>query len=663
MAPRIENLRKQKALRVKPKTVHFYGQLALTLMVSGFLVVPLVQSVLAGVTTNFFIGVRSGLTLRWVAEVWQLYSDTIFRSLGIGLACLALNLLIGIPAAYAMVKNRSRFMRVVEELLVIPLAVPGLAIALGILVSYGTWTAFRRSWVIILAGHLIFTLPFMIRSVMAVMASFNLDELEESAASLGAGFRARFFHIAVPNAVLGVLSGALMVFTLSIGEFNLTWMLHTPLTKTLPVGLADSYASMRLEIGAAYTLIFLLMIIPLLMAMQWAAASPQRVLAAAAGLKGMVKRPLTTWLRTEADLSAGGGRSDGSRSGTAVKLVGCAKTFPNGTRALAPVDLAVKAGETVVILGPSGCGKTTLLRIIAGLEQPDSGGEVHFDTENVTAVPIEKRNVGMVFQNYALFPNMTVAENILYGLKIRGDAPAKRARRLEEMVAMMKIGPLKDRRIHQLSGGQKQRVALARAIAIRPRILLLDEPLTALDAKLRDALRVEIDELLRSVGITSVYVTHDQGEAMALGDRIVVMDQGRVSQIGSPREIYFQPQSRFVAAFVGNLNRLPATVEGDGIRLMDTVVPRKDLPRLAREDRSDLELFFRPEHAALADKAAAHLSARVDGSVFMGDRTRLAVGNEAGTRFLVDVAGRRAFDAGATVHIRLALDEVFSLDE
>ena len=256
----------------------FYFQLGLTLLASAFLVVPVILSVLAGITTNYIFGLKSGLTLRWIVEVWNLYSDTIFRSILIALTCLAVDLTAGVPAAYVMAKKKSRLTRVMEELLVVPLAIPGLAIALAILIIYGQYTAFRRSWMIILAGHVIFTLPFMIRAVIAVISSMNMNELEEGASSLGAGFWNRFFQIVVPNAMPGILAGSLMVFTLSIGEFNLTWMLHTPLTKTLPVGLADSYASMRLEIGSAYTIVFFFMIIPLLLGMQWI-AKPRKIYA------------------------------------------------------------------------------------------------------------------------------------------------------------------------------------------------------------------------------------------------------------------------------------------------------------------------------------------------------------------------------------------------
>jgi putative spermidine/putrescine transport system permease protein len=257
------------------RNVLFAAQLALTVLVCSFLIVPVVMSLLAGVTVNYFQGLGSGLTLRWVTEVWAIYSATIYRSLGIGLACLIVDLLLGVPAAYVLAKRQSRLTRLAEELLIMPIAIPGLAIALGLLLSYGSFRPFRISSLFILAGHVVFTLPFMVRAVLAVLASIDLKSLEEGAASLGAGFWRRLATVVVPNGRSGILAGSLMVLTLSMGEFNLTWMLHTPLTMTLPVGLADSYASMRLEIGSAYTLIFFVMIVPLLIALQLI-SSPQR---------------------------------------------------------------------------------------------------------------------------------------------------------------------------------------------------------------------------------------------------------------------------------------------------------------------------------------------------------------------------------------------------
>jgi putative spermidine/putrescine transport system permease protein len=253
----------------------FVIQLLFTLFVCAFMFVPVVLSITAGFTSNYIRGFTSGLTLRWLFEVWSLYRDAIGLSLLIALACLVVTLLVGVPTAYVLAKANHWSTRLVEELLVTPLAIPGLAIALGLIITYGGIREFRAHWTFILVGHVLYTLPFMVRSVLAVLSSIDLRTLEEGAASLGATYWQRFFTIGLPNARSGILAGALMVITLSVGEFNITWMLHTPLNKTVPVGLADSYASMRIEIGSAYTTVFLLMIVPLLVAIQYL-AQPRR---------------------------------------------------------------------------------------------------------------------------------------------------------------------------------------------------------------------------------------------------------------------------------------------------------------------------------------------------------------------------------------------------
>lgn len=251
----------------------FWGQLLFTLLVAAFLIVPALQSMLAGVTVNYFRGIQSGVTLQWIGEVWTLYAETIALSFQVAFGTLFATLIIGIPAAYALHVRPGTLSRIIEEVITLPLAIPGLATALALLLTYGRFGDFRRSWLFILVGHIVFTLPFMVRAVMAVFAAIDVKTLDEGAASLGASPWRRFRDVIVPNARPGVLAGSLMVVTLSLGEFNLTWMLHTPLTKTLPVGLADSYASMRLEIASAYTLVFFIMIIPLLIAMQLLASN------------------------------------------------------------------------------------------------------------------------------------------------------------------------------------------------------------------------------------------------------------------------------------------------------------------------------------------------------------------------------------------------------
>jgi putative spermidine/putrescine transport system permease protein len=254
----------------------FWVLLGFTLLVCAFLVVPVWMSMLAGVTQNYFTGWRGGLTLDWVVKVWTDYRHTVFMSLQIALACLTCTLVLGIPAAYVLARRSNALTRTIEELLVMPVAVPGLATALALIVTYGGFGGLRRSWLFILIGHVLFTLPFMVRSVLAVLASIDLKTLEEGARSLGASFTQRFFGIVLPNCRSGILAGSLMVVTLSLGEFNMTLLLHTPLTPTLPVGLADAYASLRIEVGSAYTLVFFVIIIPLLVAMQWASRPRDR---------------------------------------------------------------------------------------------------------------------------------------------------------------------------------------------------------------------------------------------------------------------------------------------------------------------------------------------------------------------------------------------------
>ncbi len=256
------------AALLAPRKLLTVGGWLVTFGLCAFLVVPVVMSVLAGLTVNYFRGISSGLTLRWLEQVWTQYHGSVLLSLEVAAATLVVTLLTGVPAAYALARSKTRLARLVEELLVLPIALPGLASALALIVVYGGFTAFRMSVAFIVVGHVVFTLPFMVRAVAAVAASADLRTLEEGAASLGATFVQRFFTVVLPNLQPGIVAGALAVVTLSIGEFNLTWMLHTPETKTLPVGLADTYASLRIEVGSAYTILFFAMTMPLLVAMQ-----------------------------------------------------------------------------------------------------------------------------------------------------------------------------------------------------------------------------------------------------------------------------------------------------------------------------------------------------------------------------------------------------------
>jgi putative spermidine/putrescine transport system ATP-binding protein len=345
--------------------------------------------------------------------------------------------------------------------------------------------------------------------------------------------------------------------------------------------------------------------------------------------------------------------SDVIGHGASVRIENCGKTFADGTRALEPATLDVARGETLVLLGPSGCGKTTMLRIIAGLEVPDEGGKVLFDGKDMTRVPIEKRNVGMVFQSYALFPNMSVADNIGYGLKIRGVSKEERAKRVAELVRLTNITGLENRRIDQLSGGQRQRVALARAVAIRPGILLLDEPLTALDAALRERLRGELNRLLRALGITAIYVTHDQSEAMELGDRIVVMSRGVIAQVGSPREIYFTPRNRFVAEFIGAANIIEAAVQDGHLMMRGGRQPVNAQINLAAA-----VAMVRPESIGLIEAGSAALSGIIESVAFNGEKQRILVSGASDRPLTVDAPNTVHVNVGDRVGLSIAREAV-----
>lgn len=314
---------------------------------------------------------------------------------------------------------------------------------------------------------------------------------------------------------------------------------------------------------------------------------------------------------------------------TRVDIVDCAKTYPGGAKVLSPTSLTIEPGEVLALLGPSGCGKTTLLRLIAGLIEPDQGGRIHFNGEDVTNRPIEKRAVGMVFQHYALFPQMTVEANIGYGLRVRGIAPDQIRRRVGEVVELVRLGGLEQRRPAQLSGGQRQRVALARAVAVQPRVLLLDEPLTALDAKLKETLRDELAQLLRDLNITAVHVTHDQNEALAIADRLAVMQAGRIVQVGRGEDLYRQPGHPFVAEFLGRVNRLQRDVaRGGGLPLGGIELP---CPALLAGHAT---LLVRPEDVRIqfgsdgGPNNSPWGQARVLQRTFLGDRVHLRLSVE-----------------------------------
>jgi putative spermidine/putrescine transport system ATP-binding protein len=332
-----------------------------------------------------------------------------------------------------------------------------------------------------------------------------------------------------------------------------------------------------------------------------------------------------------------------------VTLRSVTKRF-GAVAALDDVSVHVESGELLALLGPSGCGKTTLLRSVAGLEHPD-GGRILIDGNDVSAVPTRERPIGMVFQSYALFPNLTVRQNIAFPLEVRGLDRARTRRRVSEMIELCRLEAQADRYPNQISGGQAQRCALGRALAPSPKVLLLDEPLSALDALVRVRLRDEIRRVQQQVDITALYVTHDQSEAMAIADRVAVMNHGRIEQLASPAQLYEEPRTEFTAAFVGSRNAVELPIVAGQVTLGSAFAVPAPAAAAARA-----LAFFRPEDVVVSAPADGGQPARVELKVFLGSTTRLHLRTEldgSQLSFHADVPSRAAarIDEGATVSV------------
>jgi putative spermidine/putrescine transport system ATP-binding protein len=350
----------------------------------------------------------------------------------------------------------------------------------------------------------------------------------------------------------------------------------------------------------------------------------------------------------------------------AVRFNAVTKRFGEVT-ALNDVSLAIRQGEFMTLLGPSGCGKTTLLNLVAGFLSPDSG-EILIASDLMNDVPTYKREIGMMFQNYALFPHMSVASNVAYGLKVRRIVRRERDRRVEAALALVRLTGFEDRTPRQLSGGQQQRVALARALVINPAVLLLDEPFSALDKNLRVSMQVELREIQRKLNVTTIFVTHDQSEALSLSDRVAVMSEGRIRQLGTPQEIYRQPCDRFVASFVGDTNVLRGRFDGiEGALAIIAIgaarvkVPHGPLTDVAAS--APVDLFVRPEHLTITEATGScATSGTVVAHVYQGGHVDiyLECPDSSRDRLLVRSGGYEAmtrWPVGSQVGISIATGE------
>jgi len=361
-----------------------------------------------------------------------------------------------------------------------------------------------------------------------------------------------------------------------------------------------------------------------------------------------------TTVAAAAGLGAGDdGGAEPARGGTSVVLLNLSREF-GSTRALDGMSLDIAPGELVALLGPSGCGKTTALRIVAGFETADAG-EVLVDGRDVSGVPAARRDMGMVFQGYSLFPNMNALDNVGFGLRMRKLSGSRRRQRAAEMLDMVGLSAQAKQYPHQLSGGQQQRVALARALAIEPRVLLLDEPLSALDAKVRLQLREQIRTLQQRLGTTTIFVTHDQEEALSMADRVGVMRSGRLEQVAEPPELYSRPATAFVAEFVGTMNRLPGELSGPGTvtALGVSVAVLEGSAAGTQPTSGPVDVLVRPEGLTVAQADGGN--GIVTGRTFLGATTRVAVLVSGDTQVVVDVpsAAAAAMSPGTSVRVTL----------
>ncbi|MBD1552137.1 ABC transporter ATP-binding protein [Pseudomonas typographi] len=326
------------------------------------------------------------------------------------------------------------------------------------------------------------------------------------------------------------------------------------------------------------------------------------------------------------------------------------KRYDNLQPAVDGVSLQIEPGEFVSFLGPSGSGKTTTLMMIAGFQQPTSG-DIHLAGRTIDKMPAHARNIGVVFQNYALFPHMSVADNVGFPLRMRGLGKAEKHRKVGAALEMVGLGALAARKPAQLSGGQQQRVALARALVFEPDLILLDEPLGALDKNMREHMQVELKRIHRELGVTMVYVTHDQTEAMTMSDRIAVFNQGRIEQIAAPQDMYLRPATRFVASFIGDNNLISATALGAGRYSVAELGPLQACD-LALADGSPVDLLLRPEMIRLAGDQPPCATLRIDSAVNYGDSV-LAIGRVGATPLRVRIPGPQARDLRAGQEVPL----------
>lgn len=541
-----------------------------------YLYVPIVVLVVMGFNESRYNSLPFSFTLKWYQELAGdsalliAARNSLLLALATGLVCMVLGTLFILGQRVL----RERYKQLARSFVMMPMSIPWLILGLALLLLIRA-VDLEKSLFFVLAGHIVISLPYTLLVLEARVQALD-DTLEDMSASLGATGWTTFRRVTFPALAPAIVAGGFLAFMISFDNFPISYFLMPAGVSTLPIEIQSSIKfGFTPEINAISTVIIGVSLLCL-------------------AVVGLIMGK--TFL----------GMMGGKKSMSEVSLKKLTKVY-GGTTVVDHIDLTVPDGTLTSILGPSGCGKTTTLRMIAGFETPESG-DVLFDGVSVSKVPVNQRGIGMVFQSYALFPHMTVGQNVSYGLeqqKVKGE---ELRQRVEEALKMVHMEEYINRKPRQLSGGQQQRVALARALVIRPRVLLLDECLSALDKKLRVEMQGELRRILEECGVTTFFVTHDQEEAMTMSDAIVVMNQGVIEQTGTPAEVYEHPRNRFVASFLGKANFFRG----------------KDILSLVSQADPDTTYAVRPERITISTDGPG-LRSVVESVVYAGSTTTCCV--------------------------------------
>jgi putative spermidine/putrescine transport system ATP-binding protein len=628
-----------------------------------FIVLPIVALIPMSFSSASFLSFPPrGFSLRWYDAFFSSrdWMEALANSVKVAVAVTVLACVLGTPAGMALARASFRGKEAVRALILAPIIVPIMVLAIGFYYVYAQFHLVGTILALVL-GHLVIATPYVVLNVEAVMRTFD-TRLERAARMLGATSWQAFTRVVLPLIRTGVLAGALFALITSFDELVIAIFLSGTRTITLPKRMFASISQDELNpmVGAIATLQIGMAFL---------------VLAVTEVLRGR-NLGLFAHRKDTAEDDAGDARGLQSRNGPSkistgaapeldlrgerLRLVNLTKRF-GVVVAAEGVSLEVQAGEFLTLLGPSGSGKTTILNLVAGFEQP-STGEILIGDVPITHIAPNHRNIGMVFQDYALFPHMTVFENIAFPLRLRKMPERDIRRRVEEILDVVRLIGYRNRTPRQLSGGEQQRVALARSLVFHPPLLLMDEPLGALDKNLRESMQIELRHLHHRFGITVLFVTHDQEEAMTMSDRIAVINRGRLQQVGRPEELYESPANEFVANFIGESNLLPAevtAVAGGRLRVRTAGGSELVVTGDGRRVGERLLVLMRPESLRLSlDEGAAESSLLgvIEEVIYLGGFRRYTIRinpQEVVTVKLPPQVGTGQLASGTRVHVIL----------